>query len=61
MQFTLNSRPQGPVFRVVRQYRAAGFIPSVYGVSLDGKFQTCARIEDVDLVADVILIEVPVA
>jgi len=43
--FRLISRPN--VFRVVRTYKAAGFIPSVYGVTLDGKFQTCARVEDV--------------
>jgi hypothetical protein len=32
---------------VVREYLAAGFIPSVIGVSLCGRFQTIARVEDV--------------
>lgn len=35
------------VFRVTREYLAAGFIPSVVGVSLDGKWQTHARVVDV--------------
>lgn len=43
--FRLISRPN--VFRVVREYKAAGFIPSVVGVTLDGKFQTVARAADV--------------
>lgn len=34
-------------FKVVRFYKAAGFIPSVVGVTEDGKFMTCARIADV--------------
>lgn len=41
------------VFRVVKRYDAAGFIPAVIGVTLDGKFQTAARIEDVEIVPDV--------
>jgi hypothetical protein len=36
------------VFRVMRFYDAAGFIPSVYGVSENGRFSTCARIVDVE-------------
>lgn len=55
MQFTLIGRPHGPIFRVVRAYKAAGSIPSYYGISLDGKWQTCARVADVDIVPDVIL------
>lgn len=51
MLFTLIGRPT-MVFRVVKQYKAAGFIPSVIGVTLDGKYQTAARIEDVNIVAD---------
>jgi hypothetical protein len=35
------------VFRLVRRYKAAGFIPAVYGVTLDGKLQTWAREADV--------------
>jgi hypothetical protein len=46
--FTLHGYPQGPVFLVVREYKAAGFIPSVKGISLDGKRQTCARVVDVN-------------
>lgn len=40
------------IFRVTREYMAAGFIPSVIGVSLDGKLSTCARIVDVVLVPE---------
>lgn len=43
--FTLIGRPTLQ-FRVVRRYEAAGFIPSVVGVTLDGKRQTHARVED---------------
>lgn len=43
----------GPIFKVVKQYKAAGFIPSVIGHTLDDKLQTVARIVDVDIVADV--------
>src|SRR5712692_4863501 len=38
---------QATVFRATRAYLAAGFIPSVHGVTLDGKRQTCARIADI--------------
>jgi hypothetical protein len=34
------------IFRAVKLYDAAGFIPSVVGVSLDGKYQTVARVAD---------------
>lgn len=51
MLFRLKSRTT--IFRIVRYYKAAGFIPAVYGETLDGKFCTCARVEDIDLVADV--------
>jgi hypothetical protein len=34
-------------FRVVKFYKAAKVIPCVYGVTLDGKFQTSARVADV--------------
>lgn len=40
------------LFRVTREYLAAGFIPSVIGVSLDGKLSTCARVVDVVLVPE---------
>lgn len=43
----------GPTFEVVKQYKAAGFIPTVIGHTLDGKLQTHARIEDVDIIADI--------
>ena len=36
------------IFRAIKVYDAAGFIPSVVGISLDGKFQTVARIVDVE-------------
>ena len=45
-KFKLSSH--GMVFSVVKEYLAAGFIPSVKGVSLCGKYQTCARIVDVE-------------
>ena len=45
--FSLISRP-GLIFRVVRVYMAAGFIPSVYGISLCGKRCTVARLADVN-------------
>lgn len=35
------------VFRLVREYKAAGYIPSVYGHTLDGKMQTYARVADI--------------
>ena len=35
------------VFIVAKEYLAAGFIPSVHGISLCGKKQTCARIADI--------------
>ena len=38
---------QTTVFMVRRVYLAAGFIPSVYGETLDGKYATCARIADI--------------
>jgi len=34
-------------FKVVKEYLAAGFIPSVMGITIDGKFKTLARIEDI--------------
>lgn len=39
-------------FMVVRVYLAAGFIPSVYGETLDGKYGTCARVADIILERD---------
>ena len=54
MRFTLIGRPT-LIFKTVKVYQAAGCIPSVYGVSECGRFTTCARIADVDLVADVTL------
>ncbi len=44
--FALIGRPT-LIFRVVRSYLAAGFIPSVVGHTLDGKRQTVARVADV--------------
>lgn len=35
------------VFRAVKFFKAAGFIPAVQGVTLDGKFQTFPRVADV--------------
>lgn len=35
------------VFKLVRKYKAAGFIPAVYGQTLDGQRQTCARVADI--------------
>lgn len=54
MRFTLISRPT-MIFVAVKTYKAAGFIPSVVGVSECGRYTTCARIEDVNLAADVTL------
>lgn len=54
MRFTLIGRPT-MVFVAVKTYNAAGFIPSVVGVSECGRYTTCARVEDVNLVADVTL------
>lgn len=48
-QFKLISRDI--TFNVVKEYLAAGFIPSVKGVSVCGRYQTCARIADVVEVA----------
>ena len=45
----------GPVFRSVKLYKAAGFIPAVYGQTIDGKLQTSARIVDIEIVPDVTL------
>lgn len=42
-------------FRAVHRYNAAGFIPSVVGISTCGKFRTVARIEDVEILADTVL------
>jgi len=44
-QFKLISRDM--TFNVVKEYLAAGFIPSVKGVSVCGRFETCARVADV--------------
>lgn len=44
--FTLTGRPT-LFFRVLREYVAAGCIPCVIGVTLDGKRQTFARLADV--------------
>lgn len=43
--FTLIGRV-GPVFRVVRRWSYFG-IPCVKGVTLDGRYQTTARVVDV--------------
>ena len=40
------------VFRVTREYKAAGFIPSVVGVTTDGTHQTVARVADVIFLED---------
>ena len=50
MQFRLIGH--GKVFRVVRQFTMLGYVRCVYGISLDGRWQTTARIVDVDIVAD---------
>ena len=34
-------------FSVAKEYLAAGFIPSVVGISQCGRKQTCARIADI--------------
>lgn len=47
-QFHLKSG--GKVFNVVKFYEAATVIPAVHGISEDGKYETFARIEDVDAV-----------
>jgi hypothetical protein len=47
MSTTFRLIGQTTVFRIVRQYLAAGYIPSVYGHTLDGKHQTCARLADI--------------
>ena len=44
--FSLIGRPT-VIFQVVKRYDAAGFIPSVVGVTLDGTKQTVAREADV--------------
>jgi hypothetical protein len=44
--FTLPGRTGAP-FKVIKVYDAAGFIPSVLGESIDGKWRTAARIADV--------------
>jgi hypothetical protein len=44
--FALVDRPS-LTFRFVRYYNAAGFIPSVIGVTVDGTRQTAARVADV--------------
>lgn len=51
MRFRLIGR-LGPIFRAKHYYRAAGVIPTVVGISECGKWQTTARVEDIDLVAD---------
>ena len=50
MRFKLISH--GMIFKLVRRFDYFG-IPCVYGVSENGKWQTTARVEDVDLVVDV--------
>lgn len=45
MNFKLIGRTT--VFAAAEFYTAAGFIRSVRRVTLDGKFQTCARVVDV--------------
>jgi|KBSMisStandDraft_5_1062788.scaffolds.fasta_scaffold3725247_1 hypothetical protein len=44
--FTLVGRP-ALIFRTVCQFDAASFIPSVTGITLDGRRQTTAPIADV--------------
>lgn len=58
MLFHLISRPT-LTFRAVEVYKAAGHIPSVKGVTLDGKRQTFARIEDVVILPDTFLEVLP--
>jgi hypothetical protein len=43
----LIGQPHGPTFEVQARYDLAG-IPAVYGVTLNGKFQTSARVVDVN-------------
>ena len=44
-QFRLEGRAM--IFNLIKEYDAAGFIPSVLGVSVCGRYQTCARIADI--------------
>ena len=48
--FVLIGRPT-LIFKVVKFYLAAGFIPAVKGITLDGKHETCARVDDVNAVS----------
>ena len=48
-KFTLIGYPT-LIFKVVKRYQAAGFIPSVVGHTLDGKRQTVARVADVNFI-----------
>ena len=50
-KFKLLSRTN--IFIVKKEYLAAGFIPSVQGISLCGKYQTFARIVDVEFITEV--------
>ena len=49
-QFKLIGR--ATVFNLVKEYKAAGFIPSVKGITVDGKFETCARVADVEFIEE---------
>lgn len=44
--FLLRGRT-GPRFKVLKLYKAAGFIPSVFGITEDGTATTAARLRDV--------------
>lgn len=45
--YTFRLIGQATVFRAVYECLAAGFIPAVYGETLDGKFKTQPRIADI--------------
>lgn len=36
------------IFVLIKRYDAAGFIPSVHGITEDGAKQTCARVADIE-------------
>ena len=57
MRFRLIGRV-APIFRATRVYYAAGFIPTVVGISEDGLLTTTARIADIDLVPDIEIEEI---
>ena len=54
MHFALIGRPT-LIFKAVRLYTVLGDVRCVYGITLDGTATTCARLDDINLVADVAL------